>query len=223
MGATSTDGTTWTTTNVQLRYSIRGRSFYGGRFVSTNNYGVYGTSTNSFGVYGTSTNHIGVYGTSTNYIGVYGTSTNSIGVYGSSTNSTGVYGSSTNSTGVYGSSTNSYSGRFERNTATPTGAVPVVLIFQDHASDPNAALRVRQDGTGNIAEFQGDITTVAYIKKNGGIVTSSSIQIGDDTAAASSANKGAIRYRENAGGSFYEMVMKQTDGSYSWTAIVSHQ
>ena len=49
------------------------------------------------------------------------------------------------------------------------------------------------------------------------------IQIGDNTAAASEALKGVVRYRENAGGSFYEMCMKGTDGVYRWTSIVTIQ
>ena len=80
-------------------------------------------------------------------------------------------------------------------------------------------MRVRQDGTGNIAEFQGDTTTVAYIKKNGGIVTSSSIQVADDTSVASSANKGAIRYREEANASITEMVMRTGASKYDWVEI----
>ena len=101
MGATSADGASWTNTDVRLRYVIRGRTYYGGNFFSTNSSGVYGSSTNNTGVLGSSTNNTGVYGNSTNYIGVYGSSTNNTGVYGSSTNSSGVYGGSTNSVGGY--------------------------------------------------------------------------------------------------------------------------
>ncbi len=128
MGATSTNGTSWTNTTAELRYVIRGLNYIGVYGNSTNSYGVYGistnyigvygistnyigvhgNSTNSFGVYGISTNYIGVYGISTNYIGVYGNSTNSYGVQGNSTNYIGVYGNSTNYIGVYGNSTNSY-------------------------------------------------------------------------------------------------------------------
>lgn len=49
------------------------------------------------------------------------------------------------------------------------------------------------------------------------------VVIGDNTDVASYDNRGATRYRENAGGSFYEMVMKQTDGSYAWQSIVFNQ
>lgn len=121
MGATSADGTSWTNTNVRLRYVIRGRTYYGGNFFSTNNFGVRGLSTNSFGVYGNSTNSYGIYGSSTNNYGIYGLSANNVGVYGGSTNGYGVYGNSTNSAGVYGSSTNYYGGNFF--SVNSTGAV----------------------------------------------------------------------------------------------------
>ncbi|UMX47940.1 MAG: NYN domain-containing protein [Candidatus Nealsonbacteria bacterium DGGOD1a] len=166
MGATSTDGASWTNTNVRLRYVIRGRTYYGGNFFSTNSSGVYGSSTNNTGVYGNSTNNTGVYGNSTNYIGVYGSSTNNtgvygsstnssgvygnstnyIGVYGSSTNNTGVYGSSTNSSGVYGGSTNSVGGYLSTNPAT-TDTVAEVLRLRRQTSGTAA------DGIGGSMDF----------------------------------------------------------------------
>jgi hypothetical protein len=120
--------------------------------LSTNSYGVYGSSTNSYGVRGLSTNHYGVYGESTNSLGLYGLSTNHYG--------------------VYGVSTNSYSGYFMRNTATPSGVVPAFYILQDHASDPNAAARIRCDGTGAILELY-DGTSEVFKVADGGIVVHS--------------------------------------------------
>jgi hypothetical protein len=83
-------------------------------------------------------------------------------------------------------------------------------------------LRVRNDGTGNIAEFQGDTTTVCYIKKNGGIVTNSSIQIGDDTALPTAANKGAIRYREEDNASIKEVCMRTGATTYAWVEEIRY-
>jgi hypothetical protein len=186
-GATSPDGTVWTGTANALYHLIYGRTFrgvYGGSTnnigilgASTNSYGVHGSSTNSVGVSGVSTNSVGVSGVSTNYIGVSGISTNYIGVYGSSTNSVGVRGLSTNSAGisgistnyigVSGISTNSYAGYFSRNTATPTGVVPVVYAYQDHASDPNTCLRVRQDGAGYIQDWYAGAVDVAHLATTG--------------------------------------------------------
>ena len=243
LGATSTDNVNWTLTNVQLRYLVRGRTYRGMNSFSTNSFGVYGFSTNSYGVQGSSTNSIGVYGSSTNSYGVYGFSTNTIGVYGNSTNSYGVYGSSTNSYGVYGfstntigvygnstnsrgvqgESTNSYSGYFMRNTQTPTNSVSVLYAYQRHASNTNSVFDIRQDGTGEIIRGFSNTTQVFSVTNSGLGIFSKGVQIGDNTDVASYANKGCTRYRENENGSFYEMCMKKSDGSYSWTAIVSHQ
>ena len=136
MGATSTDGSSWTNTTARLRYKIRGRTYYG----------VYGNSTNYFGVFGYSTNYYGVYGYSTNNIGVYGISTNYFGVYGSSTNNIGVRGISTNYYGVYGASTTNRSGYFYRNSDSATTAN--FEIISDHTGDDQTVLRFGETGVG---------------------------------------------------------------------------
>jgi len=164
MGATSADGTTWTNTDVRLRYSIRGRTYYGLSGFSTNSYGVRGISTNNIGVIGSSTNNFGVYGTSTNNFGVYGSSTNNVGVLGDSTNSYGVRGISTNNIGVIGSSTTNRAGYFYRNNTAGTATTAVVDIIQDSAtSETNTVLRIQGDGTGdlvNIFDGAAEVLTV---------------------------------------------------------------
>ena len=76
------------------------------------------------------------------------------------------------------------------------------------------------NGSNTVTLGHTDITNT-YLR---GLVSApKGVQIGDNTDVASYENRGATRYRENAGGSFYEMVMKKKDGSYEWTAIVSHQ
>ena len=149
MGATSTDGASWTNTNVRLRYVIRGRTYYAGNFFSTNSYGVRGGSTNSFGVYGNSTNSYGIYGSSTNNYGIYGLSANNVGVYGGSTNGYGVYGNSTNSFGVYGGSTNGIAGYLSINPAT-TDTVAEVLRLRRQTSGTAA------DGIGGSINFYAE-------------------------------------------------------------------
>ena len=184
MGATSADGSTWTNTDVRLRYVIRGLTHYGVRGTSTNSYGIYGTSTNSYGVYGDSTNSYGVRGSSTNSIGVFGNSTNNFGIYGSSTNSTGVrgistngygvYGTSTNSTGIYGTSTTNRAGYFYRSNTAGTATTAVVEIVQDSAtSETNTVLRVQGDGTGDLLNIFDGGTEVFTILDGGntGILT----------------------------------------------------
>jgi hypothetical protein len=190
MGATSTDGSTWTNTNARLRYAIRGRTYYSLYANSTNSYGVYGSSTNSvgirgsstssYGIRGNSTNSYGVYGNSTNSYGVYGSSTNSYGVYGSSTNSVGIRGSSTNSVGVYGSSTSNYgirgssttnrSGYFYRNNTSGTATTAVLDVVQDSAtSETNTVLRVQGDGTGDLVNIFDAGTEVFTILDGGNV------------------------------------------------------
>lgn len=134
---------------------------------ANNQVAIQGTSYSSYGVYGSSTASAGVMGTSATSYGVCGISTDHYGVYGSSTKVAGVAGTSSGSYGVYGNSTHSYAGMFYRNTATPSGAVPVFLAWQDHASDPNPAARFVQDGTGLIADFMVGSSSVAQIANTG--------------------------------------------------------
>jgi hypothetical protein len=86
-----------------------------------------------------------------------------------STASIGVYGASGTGVGVQGYSTNFRAAFFSRNTASPSGGVEVVQIRQDHVSDPNISLVVRQDGTGDILRLL-DFTTVVARFKDGGDV-----------------------------------------------------
>jgi len=72
IGATSTNGSTWTNTNVGLYYKICGLTGIANYNFSTNNVGVYGYSTNSYGISGNSINSYGIRGNSTNNAGIYG-------------------------------------------------------------------------------------------------------------------------------------------------------
>ena len=66
-------------------------------------------------------------------------------------------------------------------------------------------------------------TTVTDTYLRGLVHLNNGIQISDNTSAASESLKGVLRYRENAGGSFFEICMKKQDGSYTWASIVSYQ
>jgi len=202
MGATSTDGSTWTNTDVQLYHSIRGLTYIGVYGTSTNSYGVYGTSTNSFGVYGASTNYFGVYGASTNSYGVQGTSTNSIGVYGVSVNYYGVYGISTNSYGVYGISTTNRAGYFYRNNTAGTATTAVMDIVQDSATDEtNTVLRIQGDGTGDLVNIFDGATEVFTILDGGniGIAGTRNLYFNAATEYINSANAGYLDLNANTG------------------------
>jgi hypothetical protein len=104
---------------------------------------------------------------SNNRYGVHGQSTSNWGICGQSTSSVGCAGTSETGFGIYGQSAHSYAAEFYRNTATPSGVVPVVFVHQDHASDPNSALRIRQDGTGPILELLAGASTRLTVANTG--------------------------------------------------------
>ena len=56
----------------------------------------------------------------------------------------------------------------------------------------------------------------AKITSAGGLVLASSCQVGDDTAAASSANVGTTRYRVSGNNSYYETCMQTGASTYAW-------
>jgi len=149
IGAISTNGSSWTNTDVNLYYQVRDQTSQAGTFYSVNESAVDGSSVNGYGGYFTSENLYGVRGNSTNGIGGYFGSGNGYGLQGSSTNGYGAYFTSTNNQAIRAVSTNSYSGWFSRNTASPE-AVPVAYFVQDNASDTNSVVDIKQDGAGNI-------------------------------------------------------------------------
>lgn len=65
-----------------------------------------------------------------------------------------------------------------RNLASASTDSPVVLILQDNSGDDQAALKVEQDGTGNIAQFYDGATLIAAI------VDGAKMGIGSVAAAA---------------------------------------
>jgi hypothetical protein len=98
--------------------------------------------------------------------GVWGRSTTAPGCRGLSTSNSGLYGQSTSGDGVTALSTTGRCGYFYRNSAVGTGAV--VYVFQDHASEDQTALAVRQDGTGaHISLSDGTYTTTLDLDGSG--------------------------------------------------------
>ncbi len=151
MGATSSNGTTWTNTNVQLYYQILGLTGATGDFFSQNSFGVMGGSSNLAGVWGYSENFSGVYGQSSNQYGGYFLSPDSVGCAGYSTNWVGVEGQSINSHGGYfqanPASTNTIVGavRAER-TSSGTAAAGIGgsydMYLQNAAGEVGAASKI---------------------------------------------------------------------------------
>jgi hypothetical protein len=69
----------------------------------------------------------------------------------------------------------------------------------------------------NTTTIGNDNITDTYLK--GKTHTTSSLQVGDDVAAASSANVGAIRYRADVNNSYCEMCMQTGASTYAWVII----
>ena len=65
-------------------------------------------------------------------------------------------------------------------------------------------------------------TSITKTILRGNVETNGSSKVGDDVAAASATNVGAIRYRADANNSYAEMVMQTGAATYAWTTIVQH-
>ena len=150
-------------------------------------------------------------------------------------NTTGSYNSAqgvqalySNTTGSYNSAQGVNAGRYLADGITANQTSNNSIFLGSNTKSKQAG-QTNEIVIGNNAIGNGSNTvtlghtTITDTYLRGLVSAPKGVQIGDNTDVASSANKGATRYRENENGSFYEMVMKQTDGSYSWTAIVSHQ
>jgi len=235
MGATSSDGTTWTNTDVQLYYLIRGKTYYGVYGSSTNNlgvsgasensYGVYGSSENSYGVYGSSTNSWGVYGSSTNNLGVYGSSTNNLGVYGLSTNNYGVYGSSTNSLGVYGLSTNNLGGYFNINPST-TNTVAEIMRLQRTTSATAAdgiggSIDLYTEDSAGTAELTGRISNLLTTATSGAETSAITFWTRDGGAAISEKVRIAGNGSLSVAGKISSTMSSQTLGAGVTTIAIT--
>lgn len=66
----------------------------------------------------------------------------------------------------------------------------------------------------------GARTNAFQVKKNGQVKAGSSVAVGNDSSTASAALAGAMRYREDWDGSYFEVCMNiNGDGAYEWTVI----
>ena len=140
----------------------------------------------------------------------------------------GAYALFANTTGFQNSAQGVSAGRYLADgvTANQTSNNSVFLGYNTkskQASQTNEiVIGANAIGNGSNTVTLGN-TSVTDTYLRGLVHLNNGIQIGDNTAAASEALKGVVRYRENAGGSFYEMCMKGTDGVYRWTSIVTIQ
>lgn len=57
------------------------------------------------------------------------------------------------------------------------------------------------------------------VKKNGQVISGSSIKVGTDSTIAAHSNVGSIRYRSDANNSYCDMVMQTGSSTYAWVII----
>jgi hypothetical protein len=63
---------------------------------------------------------------------------------------------------------------------------------------------------------------VDKLQVTGTVKASSSVQVGDNAAAASATNVGAIRYRSDTNNSYMDMVMQTGASTYAWVNVVQN-
>ena len=71
-------------------------------------------------------------------------------------------------------------------------------------------------GNGTNTATYGNTLIENHYFPGGNIITSGSVKVADDAAAASATNVGAIRYRSNANNSYQEMSMQTGATTYAW-------
>ena len=132
-----------------------------------------------------------------------------------------------NYNGVYGLRTKSFikgagfylynnTGGFYTSAGIPMFYTTAAGKFGIGTKTPNGFLEVK--GSGGIILDAGNVgigttTPAAKLDVNG------SVKVGNDTASASAANAGAIRYRADANNSYVEMCMQTGASTYAWVII----
>ncbi len=79
---------------------------------------------------------------------------------------------------------------------------------------------LKRNSAGVLEVFNGVTATTYRDLKLRKLNASSSVQVGDDTASASSTNVGSMRYREDANNSYVEMCVRIGASSYAWQIII---
>lgn len=77
-------------------------------------------------------------------------------------------------------------------------------------------------GNGSMTDDGVTVSSGVKLAVTGTITATSSVKVGDDVAAASAANVGAIRYTVSGNNSYVDMVMQTGAGTYAWVNIVQN-
>jgi hypothetical protein len=94
--------------------------------------------------------------------------------------------------------------------------------FQTTANGGNTGNLFLQPYGGNVLISTTVDNGIDQLQVNGSASFSSSVKVGDNTVAASSANAGSMRYRETANGSFSEMSMRTGSMTFAWVTQTSN-
>ena len=110
-------------------------------------------------------------------------------------------------TGGWGTYTTSvYLGAFSRPLPDVDSTNEIVLGAETYGNGTNTAT-------------YGNTFIENHYFPGGNIITSGSVKVADDAAAASATNVGAIRYRSDANNSYQEMSMQTGAAAYAWVII----
>ena len=156
--------------------------------------------------------------------GLYALRSNTTGVSNTANGRDALY---SNTTGSYNTANGMYAGRYIANKST-AATILNNSIMLGYGTSPLADNQTNQivigyDATGdgsNTATLGNTSITKTILRGN--VETNGSSKVGDDVAAASATNVGAIRYRADANNSYAEMVMQTGAATYAWTTIVQH-
>ena len=197
-----------------------------GNYNTANGYAaLYSNTTGNYntanGVQALHLNTTGNYNTANGYQALY---SNTVGA---SNTANGLQALFSNTTGANNTANGYVAGTYLANKST-TATILNNSIMLGYRTSPLADNQTNQivigyDATGagsNTATLGNTSITKTILRGN--VETNGSSRVGDDVAAASAANVGAIRYRVSGNNSYAEMCMQTGAATYAWTTIVQH-
>jgi hypothetical protein len=214
-----------------------------GNYNTANGYAaLYSNTTGNYntanGVQALHLNTTGNYNTANGYQALYsntvGASNTANGLQALFSNTTGANNTAngyaallSNTTGANNTANGYVAGTYLANKST-TATILNNSIMLGYRTSPLADNQTNQivigyDATGagsNTATLGNTSITKTILRGN--VETNGSSRVGDDVTAASAANVGATRYREDANNSYTEMCMRTSAATYAWTTIVQH-